>query len=123
MNAKDFTESQRQAVLDLLVLAMYADGHLASAEDARVQRWLVAMGYASEFERNHQFNAAVARVRQQAQLPAMAEAHAATLAQAFTTQEQRRRVHDVLEDLLKSDDKVATQESAFLSVIRQQLQI
>jgi len=32
MNLKDFTEQQRQAVLDLAMLAMYADGHLASAE-------------------------------------------------------------------------------------------
>ncbi|MEI6727854.1 MAG: hypothetical protein WCN81_16750, partial [Actinomycetes bacterium] len=35
MNLPDFTNEQREALLDLLVLAMYADGHLASAEEAR----------------------------------------------------------------------------------------
>lgn len=122
MNPKDFTESQRQAVLDLLVLAMYADGHLASAEENRVQRWLTAQGYGTEANRDRQFDAAVTRVRPHTETAIKIAQYAITLARQFTSREHRRRVHDVLEDLLASDQQVAAPESAFLAAIKEQFQ-
>jgi hypothetical protein len=42
MHLSDFTDEQGQALLVLATLAMYAGGHLAAAEDERVQRLLAA---------------------------------------------------------------------------------
>ena len=50
MNVQVFNEAQQQALLDLLVLAMYADGHLGSAEDDRVRRLLAAQGQTAEYD-------------------------------------------------------------------------
>ena len=62
MHPKEFTTTQQHALLDLAMLAMYADGHLASAEDARVHRLLEMLGHGTEYDRNQQYDAAVSSV-------------------------------------------------------------
>lgn len=121
MNTQTLNEAQKQAVLDLLVLAMY--GHLASVEDARVQRWLSSVGANSEYDRNRLFDAAVSRVRTHIGSPEKAAAHAAALAATFTTHDQRRGVHSALVDLMTSDTRVAAAENAFLSVIEEKFRV
>jgi len=123
MNLKGFTEQQSQALLDLAVLAMYADGHLALVEDARVERLLTALGYDSDYDREKHYDAAVSRVSRHSDTAEAARAHAATLAQGFTTREHRRQVYDVLNDLVTSDSQIAPQEGSYLAVVRQAFQM
>ena len=123
MNLKGFTEQECQGLLDLAVLAMYADGHLALVEDARVQRLLTAMGCDSDYDRDKHYDAAVSRVSRHSQTVEVARAHAATLAQVFTTREHRRQAYDVLSDLAASDNQVAPQEGSYLAVVRQAFQM
>ena len=118
MDLKGFTETQRQALLDLLVLAMYMDGNLASSEEKRVEEVLTAMGFGTEYDRDRAFDASVTRVRQQAQTPDNARACAGKLAANFVTPDQRRRVYDLLSQLTSMDGSVSADESKFLSVIR-----
>jgi uncharacterized tellurite resistance protein B-like protein len=122
MNIKNFTEQQQQALLDLALLAMYADGHLAAAEDERIHRLLGARGFTADYDRGKQYDAAIARVSRHALTADAARSHAITLVQSFTTWEQRRQVCDLLDDLVSSDKHVALQESNLLSLIREALQ-
>jgi len=121
MNIKDFTEAQKQALLDLTMLAMYADGHLAKAEDVRVHRLLDGLGYGTEYDRDKQYDAAISRVSRQALTAAGAKEHAVKLAEVFTVPEQRLKVHELLGDLVTSDSRVSLQEGEFLSVVRDAL--
>jgi hypothetical protein len=73
------------AFLDLAMLAMYADGHLASAEDERVHRLLTAMGLGADYERNAQYDAAVSRIRRHSQTAEAVRTHVLTLAESFTS--------------------------------------
>ena len=57
MEISRLTESQRRALLDLLILAMYADGHLDLGEDARLQRLLTSMGVDTEYDRDRELAA------------------------------------------------------------------
>jgi hypothetical protein len=123
MNLDDFPEPQRLALLDLLVLAMYMDGNLASSEEARVQEVLVGMGLTGEYERNRVFDASVTRVRQQAQTPEAARTCAAKLAKSFTTPDHRRRVYNVLSQLTALDGQVSAEESKLLAVLRDVLKL
>jgi hypothetical protein len=59
----DFSADQYQALFDLLVLAMYADGHLTTVEDEQLQKLLTAMGHTEESDRQREFDAAVTRMR------------------------------------------------------------
>jgi uncharacterized tellurite resistance protein B-like protein len=119
----DFTDAQRQALLDLVMLAMYADGHLTSVEDARVDRLLTTMGYTDPYDRQQQFDSSVTRIRQHAEVPERARAHAAVLAQTFTARAQRREVYALLEEVITSDAHITAGESQFLEVIREQFQL
>lgn len=123
MNLNDFTEAERQALLDLAMLAMYADGHLAAAEDERIQRLLTAMGCSTEYDRGKHFDASVSRVSRHSATAAAARTHAESLAKSFATREQRRRVQDILEDVAGSDSKLSAQESGFLTVVREALKM
>jgi hypothetical protein len=112
-----FTDEQKQALLDLLVLDMYMDGNLARAEEARVQQLLGAMGFKSDFDRDREFDASVTRIRRQTQTPDDANAYAAKLATCFTAREQQQHVYDYLSDLAALDGRVSPEESKFLSAI------
>jgi uncharacterized tellurite resistance protein B-like protein len=122
-NMTDFTEPQRQALLDLLLLAEYADGHLTSVEDARVDQLLTAMGYSDTYDRQQQFDAAVTRVRQHAEAPERARAQAVLLARNFTERDQRRKVYALLEEIIASDAHITAAESEFLQVIREMFRV
>jgi uncharacterized tellurite resistance protein B-like protein len=122
MNLKTFNDQQRQALLDLVMLAMYADGHLAATEDERLVRLLTAMGFTTEYDRGKHFDASVSRVSRHSATASGTRKHATTLAKSFTTPEQRREVQDVLEDMVASDDKVSSQERGFLSAVREVLE-
>jgi uncharacterized tellurite resistance protein B-like protein len=121
MNLKDFSDAQKQALLDLTMLAMYADGNLSSVEDVRVHRLLTTLGYDSEYDRNAQYDAAISRISRPAQTEKGAQEHAVRLAQAFTTPDQRLKVHQLLGDLVTSDGSVSLRESELLSIIRDAL--
>jgi hypothetical protein len=118
MDLSDFTNLQRQALLDLALVAMYSDAHLAVAENERVQRLLTWIGFASDSERHYELNTAIARVRKESETEDGRHRLIARLAHQFPTDETRQRVCAVLEDLLKSDKEVATAESQFLVSVR-----
>lgn len=122
MNIKDFAEQQQQALLHLVTLAMHADGHLASAEDARVLRLLGTMGFTTDYDRSKQYDAAVTRVSRHSQSAESARAYAQTQAQVFSTRDQRRLVAQALDDIVTSDSHVSDRESSFLSLVREVLE-
>jgi hypothetical protein len=118
MNVNHFTDDQRQALLELTLLAMYADGHLASVEDERVHRLLKTLGFATEHDRNKQYDLAVGRIRRHTETARAAEARAEALAQQFTAPGDRQSVLAVLDDLLASDRKVSPVENSYLAIIQ-----
>ena len=125
MDLVDFNDAQRQALLDLAVLGMYADGHLTAAEDERVGRLLTGMGFGpdTDYERARQYDASVGRVSRYAGKPQEIQEHVRTLGLNFTTPEQRRFVHNILHDLVAADGGITPPESVFLAAVRESLQI
>jgi hypothetical protein len=123
MNIADFTTEQRLALLDLLVLAMYADGHLAAAEEARIRELLLKMGAESDSDRDRQLDAAVTRVRQHAGGTAAAQAYATSLAQAFQARNQRRQVLDLVDALTASDSHITLAEGDYSTAVREALHL
>ena len=118
MDLKEFNSQQQKALLDLLVLGMYADGYLARAEDARVELLLRAMGCKYNYEYQREFDASVTRISHCNQTPEASLACATALAQQFSGPEQRKKVYSLLSDLMASDKPVSEKETRFLSVVR-----
>ena len=123
VSLQDLNETQRQALLDLLTLAMYADGHLTSAEDARVAELLGAMGLTDETERQEWLDASVTRVRPYTESHERALQHAEALATAFQDRKLQSRVYHLLEELITSDTHISEYEGRFIETIRQKFQM
>src|SRR5688500_2704488 len=118
MELKNLNEEERNALLDALVLAMYADAHLARAEDARIGRILNAMGFTEKFECDREFDATVTRIRKYAGAATAAREVTANLAAALSKRGDRDAVIGALTELIGSDSKVAPEETRFLEIVK-----
>ncbi len=119
MKIKGFTEKQSQALMDLLVLGMYADHNLASAEDDCVQRFLDRFHFKSDYDRQLFSDSAFTRIsRHTGSLDAI-RVSALELAANFTTQAAQRSAYDMLDEVLTSDGRVTSEESKLLAVIKE----
>ena len=123
MEISRLTDPQRLALIDLLILAMYADGSLDLNEDARLERLLATMGVETEYDRGRVLDDSITRLRVYSQSPQLARTHAAQLAQAFTDPEQCRGVYQLIEQQVNSDNSVVPAEHEFLSAMRQALKL
>jgi hypothetical protein len=118
-----FNAVQNRAILDLLVLGMYSDHHLAAAEDRRIHAFLQAAGFPAEYDQNREFDAAVTRVRPHLASMDSAQKLAANLVRNFEAADLRSRVSQLVEDLLKCDRQVTAGESLYLTLVREALRI
>jgi nicotinamide mononucleotide adenylyltransferase len=119
----DFSTSQQRALFDLLILAMYADGHLTTAEDGQVQKLLMAMGFAREADRQREFDAAVTRMRPAVQSLWKAKEQALLLADAFTARKQHKLVFAAVEQMMSADQHVSSWENTLLMELRMKFRL
>jgi uncharacterized tellurite resistance protein B-like protein len=118
MDLKHLSAEKRNAILDVLVVAMYSDAHLARAEDARIERLLSAMGFAAKFERDREFDAAVTRIRQYSDPVTANREVSQNLAKAFSSSADRNQIIHSLTELVGSDSRVTAEETRFLETIK-----
>lgn len=118
MNTSGFTDKQKKALLDLLVLGMYADSHLARVEEARIQKLLDSFEFPSDHSRNQFFDAGVSRVNRQGTSAEAIRNIVRDLAREFTSPDLCRRAVDALDQLLASDSAVTDRERDFLADVR-----
>jgi len=114
----DFSAEQKRALFDLLILSMYADGHLTLVEEEHLHNLLAAMGHAEESDRQREFDAAVTRIRPFVQSLQKAKDQALTLAAAFTSRSQQRQAYRAVEQIMTTDRHVSSWETTLLSELR-----
>lgn len=118
-----FSASQQKALFDLLILAMYADGHLSTGEDEQLQKLLLAMGYTEEASRQREFDAAVTRMRPAVQSIHKAKEQALLLAEAFNTRTQQQQVFAAVEHIMTFDQHISTWENTLLMELRMKFRL
>jgi hypothetical protein len=114
----DFSAQQQRALFDLLILSMYADGHLTTAEDEQLQQMMAAMGFTEEIDRQCEFDAAVTRIRPAVQSVWKAREQAILLADAFKSRSQQKRVFEAVAQIMTADNHVSTWENTLLMELR-----
>jgi nicotinamide mononucleotide adenylyltransferase len=117
-NLTDFSTAQQGALFDLLILAMYADGHLTTAEDGHLKQMLMAMGFDQAPDRQREFDAAVARMKPAVQSFWKAKAQTLLLADAFTDRKQQKLVFAAVEQIMAADNHVSSWENTLLMELR-----
>ena len=123
MNITGFTQEQKQALLDLLIIGMYADHNLTATEDARIEQLLDSFKFPSEYERDNFSDAAFTRASRQSGSPDAIRAYVSQITGHFPTREIRQRAYDILNDLLTSDGKVTSEESKLLTAAKEVFQL
>ena len=123
MEISKLTLQQQGALLEILILAMYADGRLDLEEDARLNRVLTAMGVETEYDRDRVLDDCITRLRQFSQSPQSARNHAVQLAQTFTDPEQRRGLYQLIEQQVNRDNSVVPNEHEFLNAMQTALKL
>jgi hypothetical protein len=118
-----FSSAQQQALLDLLILAMYADGHLSSAKDEQLQKLLAGMGFVEEPDRQREFDAAVTRIRPSIQSIYKAKDLALGLANEFTDRPQQKQVFAAVEQIMTFDNNISTWENTLLMELRMKFRL
>jgi uncharacterized tellurite resistance protein B-like protein len=117
MHLKHLDLERRRAVLDIVVLGMYVDGHLAAMEDQRIQHLLDLLAMGSDTEQQREYDASVARVREHSDHIESAIEHGVELASLFGDRNERRWVADALKDVLASDGSISEREDTFVQTV------
>jgi hypothetical protein len=118
-----FSAFQQQSLCDLLILAMYADGHLTTAKDQHLQQLLTAMGHTEESVRQREFDAAVTRMQPFVKSIWQAKSEAILLAGAFTARSQQKLVYEAVQQIMTADQHVSSWESTMLSELRMRFRL
>lgn len=118
-----FSAAQQRALFDLLILAMYADGHLTIFEDEQLQKLLAGMGFTEAAARQREFDAAVARVRPGLRSLEQARELALGLAGAFANRRQQKQVFGAVLQIVGSDFNMSVWESALLMELRMKFRL
>src|SRR5580704_11669914 len=118
MNLTGFNDQQKQTLVDLLAIGMYACGNLADAEDAKIEGVLDTIKFPSQSARERFIDASFTRARQHLDSPQATRDFVADIAKHFPTQDIRRKAFNDLEELLSSDNTVAQKESDVLAIVK-----
>lgn len=110
------TQSQREAVLDLVILAMFADSHLSLKEDARMQEALEKIGWESVKPREIFFCNSMNRARKASDSSAATDEYISDRVKELNVWSKAEAM-SFLESLLASDGVTAV-ESAFLARVK-----
>ena len=118
MNQTRYKAEQRAALLDLLILGMYADAHLALAEDQRLNQVLLDLGIDEPTERRELLNAAVTRVRSS---PLGRSELLGELCTRFSGPTECMSALGALQQVLAADGRIGQRERAFLADVEKLL--
>jgi hypothetical protein len=123
INLIGFSAAQHRALFDLLILAMYADGHLTTFEDKQLQELLAAMGFITEPDRQREFDAAVTRIKPSIQSVWRAKELTLSLASAFTQRSEHKQVFSAVEQIMTFDNHVSHWENTLLMELRMKFRL
>jgi len=123
MNLTELTDQQKQAVVDLLVLGMYADGNLDLIEDEKARQVLDSIRFSSDSARQYFLDASFARARKHGASAKTTRSYISGIAKSFPTPAMRRQVYTALEDSLASDHNLADKERELLVVVSEEFKL
>jgi hypothetical protein len=113
------TESEKEALVDLLVLGMYADHKLESVEDDYLEELLDTFQFSSDYERQTFADAAFTRASRHADSLEAIRKYVVELSKCFSSSETRRGVYETLDELLTRSGFLSAEENQMLSVVRE----
>ena len=116
---QDVAQSQREAVIDLVVWAMYVDGRIDYEENEQLDEVIEQLSSATHPIRGYLYTA-IAKIRDAWYDPDLAEGALADIDTRLGTDEMRRTAYALCETVTRADDQLVGPELAFLERVRHQ---
>jgi uncharacterized tellurite resistance protein B-like protein len=123
MNLTGFNDEQKQTLLDLLVMGMYADGRLGNAEDAKIEAVLKVINFSSDSARDQFVDASFTRARQHLDSPDATREFVSGIARHFPTTDIRRKAYNDLEELVSTEHQAGEKENRLLAIVREEFKL
>ena len=111
MFPQNLTQPQREAVFDLLLLGMYADGNLKLAENAQVFSLTEQLGWESYQDRSEYSETATSRVRAANDTDAATSVFLTKLSAQLGDDDVKKLALGLLAQLLESDKQTLESEA------------
>jgi hypothetical protein len=118
-----FNDQQKQTLLDLLVIGMYANGNLADAKEAKIEAVLKSINFPSDSARDRFIDASFTRARQHLGSPQLTGEFVADIARHFPTPDIRQKAYDDLGDLLSTDKSGAEKDGQLLAIVKEEFKL
>jgi len=119
MNISEFSEMQKQALMDMLVACLYADHKLMASEQTAAERLLDEYRFPSEYERQKFSDGSFTRTSRHSRSSETLRAYVKELALNFPEPERRRAVYDTLSGLLNCESKASEEKTNVLTNLKQ----
>jgi hypothetical protein len=114
------TQSQREALFDLLALSIYADAHVSLAEEDLLKQTFVKKGWKSDYPKNLFIEESFARAREAADSDEAMFDYLNERAAVFTSRSMQKEACEILKSILEADGETA-EENEFYSLFVQSL--
>ncbi|MEM6820723.1 MAG: hypothetical protein AAF558_02110 [Verrucomicrobiota bacterium] len=121
MKPQNMIQTQTKAIADILVLAIYADGHLSLLEDEHLKTKIDNLGWHESMAPSYYLNLSIPKAREantREKVTAFLEARANLL----ENRDQKAEVYRNTVDLLKSDG-LTEEESEFAGLLKSTLDL
>jgi len=114
-------QKQREALVDLLLLGMFADGSLKVSDDRKLLSVIEEIGWESYQTPDLYFQSAIAKARDAADSEHGTVARLKKINEGLASDDIRQLALDRLEQFLSMDGKPGLEESKFLELARANL--
>lgn len=114
-----FNQEQREAMLDLIILGMYADNHLAFSENEVLKDFSQSFNWNSSESINYYMNRIIGHFRQIRDDPEAVNETIELIATKLSNQSEQAL--KILEDMIDADGETVDQESKFYQKVEEAL--
>jgi hypothetical protein len=114
------TQTQREALFDLLTLCIYADHHISLTEEALLESAFIAEGWESEYPKNLFLEKSFARAREAADSDEGLKAYLVERAAAFDDEASQTEAYGVVQNIVRRDG-LAAEDAMFLNLLKEAL--
>jgi hypothetical protein len=118
---QNMNQKQREALVDLLLLGMFADGSLKVSDDQKLLSVIEEIGWESYQTPDLYFQSAIAKARDAADTEARTLARLKKINDGLASDEIRHKAIERLEQFLSLDGQTGAEESKFLEMAKASL--
>jgi hypothetical protein len=118
---QNMNQKQREALVDLLLLGMFADGSLKVSDDQKLLSVIEEIGWESYQTPDLYFQSAIAKARDAADTESGTLARLKKIRDSLASDEIRQQAIERLEKFLSLDGRPGVEESKFLELAKASL--